>query len=918
MGVRVRYRLLGNLEVERDDGVMIPISAPKRRALLAFLLLQRGHAASREQVIDALWGDAAPDAATESLFAHMSRLRRELGNGAIESVPGGYVMPDRDRELDIEVFEREVAAGRRAVAEERWFAASTSLAAALGRWRSSALADVAVEAFAQAEISRLDELYLTALEDRVGADLELQRHRLLVPELEQLVRLHPLRERLWGQLMLALYRSERQSDALERYRDLRRILRHELGLDPSPQLQELQRQVLRQDPALVGGDAGRVVVDLPEYPTRTMGRNDEVRLITEAVRAHRLVTLVGPGGVGKTRLAVLAATALVPEYPDGTQFVDMSVVRDPWRVLERIGSKVGGGDRPVAVIGHRRFLLVLDNFEQVLPGSRAVAGLLARCPNLHVIATSRAPLRIAAEHAIEVGPLGSRDAIDLFRDRAAPLLRDRSVPDELARAIVARLDGLPLAVELAAARVGELLPPSAGGAARQELSFLASGSAHDRHHTLSQTIRWSYELLSGNARPAFRKLSVLAPGFDITAAMVVAETGMDAVAELVDHHLLRRSGDRYSMLETIREFAEAEATETEAAGASARHVRHFTALPLGARELAAQALGSDLGGADIWLQVCTANDENLRLAFERASGAGDIEAMVGLLSGTGMYLMLLGRLEEALRWGTSTLERSGELRPEQVQRVRLVTAEVARFGDRQDLALELLRAALDAAEMGGDLQRAASTSDDLAFTYASTGAHAEANALLRRARQFHRLEKSCDPRHLRHTLETEIFVLLRQGRIAEADATAKEYAGVDVSMAGWTMRNFETELAMAAVAEAAGRWAEARAGYERVVVGASGVQFRGMVADALDGLAGIEREERPDHAARLLGIADRARAESRLLVFFAPQRAILFERLRQLLGPDAFEAARRAGELVSVKDAPSAIRIERPAEGPVL
>ncbi len=909
----MRYRLLGALDVRGDDGSNVRVTSPKRRALLAILLLQRGRPIQRSALIDALWGEASPDAATESLFAHLSRLRGELAQDAITTVPGGYLMPVRDGDLDVATFERQVAAGRRAIGDGQWFAASNALEAALQLWRGPALAEFADEPYFVPEISRLDELRISALEDRIEADLELRRHRLLIPELEQLVRLHPLRERFWGQLMVALYKSGRQSDALDRYREMRRTLRAELGIEPSPDLQTVQQRILRQDTALAGMEvAGRAVVDLPEHSTRTIGRIRELELMREAVGEHRLVTLTGPGGIGKTRLAVLAAELLAAQFPDGTQFVDLSAVRDPSHVLERIGAIVGGGGRPDVVIGHRRFLLVLDNFEQVLDAARAVGSLLVRCPNLRVIVSSRAPLRIAAEHRFEVPPLAPGEANDLFVDRAG------SLPDDQIGDVVAHLDGLPLAVELAAAQAA-----SRSLSAVRELLGDRTPNGIDRpdggrQATLRDTIGWSYGLLSSDAQAAFRGLSVLAPGFDITAALVIGETGTNAINELVNHSLLRRVGDRYSMLETIRAFAEGVASESEATEARNRHVRHYAGLVVAARAMAAEATGSHLNGADLLMNACADNEENLRLAFERASATGDAAAIVRLLRGVGLYLLIQGRLEMGLRWAREALDRSDRLQPEELQAVRVIAAEFARFSGQGRVALALLELVLQEALELGDHRRAANTMDDMANTFSEMGLYDDANSLLQRARATHPLEASCDPRHLRHTLETEIFVLLRQGRVAEAEATSREYLHVTVSLAGWAMRNLETELALGAVAAAAGRTAAARTSFERVVRDASAGQFRGFIADALDGLAHIEREVRPDRAAMLLGMADRARAESRFSVYFAPQRAALIRRLEELLGADAYEEARRAGELVPVIDMAATVRLGQSAEGPVL
>ena len=417
-----------------------------------------------------------------------------------------------------------------------------------------ALAEFSAEAFARQEIALLDDLRTGALEDRIEADLALRRHAEVIPELERLIQEHPLRERLWGQVMLALYRSGRQAAALDHYRELRRTLVDELGLDPSPELQELQHRILRQDPALAAPEPGsEPAVQLPAIQTRTIGRRQEIEAARTALAEHRMLTLTGPGGVGKTRLGVLVAESLVQEHPDGTQFVDLSMVRDPERILERIGSAVGGGGRPEEAIGPRRMLLVLDNFEQVLEGAGSVAALLARCPNLRIIVTSRAPLRIGGERQLEVAPLGRSHAAALFIDRASAAVATAALPHELVEDVVARLDGLPLALELAAARTKALTLAAIRDFLADSMSFLTASprDAPDRHRTLRDTVRWSYELLGWQSQAAFRRLAVLAPAFDLDAAMIVGEAGIEELTELIDHSLLRRVQDRYAMLETI-------------------------------------------------------------------------------------------------------------------------------------------------------------------------------------------------------------------------------------------------------------------------------------------------------------------------------------------------------------------------------
>ena len=909
----MRYRLLGNLSVANDDGTPVAIPAAKRRALLAILLLQRGRPIQRDALIEALWGDEAPDAATDSLFAHVSRLRRDIGSDAIRSVPGGYVLPVRDDELDVLIVEREVAAGRRALAMGHAPAAATVLAQALARWQGPALAEFGGLEFAQPDIAQLEELRASVLEDRIEADLALQRHHDLVAELEQLVQVHPLRERMWSHLMLALYRSGRQSDALDRFRQLRRTLVADLGLDPGPELQELQRRILSQDPALSAPAVAGRVVDLPPSPTRTVGRGHEIELAREILAGNRLLTLTGPGGVGKTRLAVIVAESLLSEHPDGTQFVDLSMVREPDQVLERVGSAVGGGGRPEEAIGRRRMLLVLDNFEQVLGAAGSVAHLMASCPNLGVIVTSRAPLRIGAERQLEVPPLDTGDAVELFRDRASAVVAGQALPDDLLREIVDRLEGLPLAVELAAARTKVLALTAIRDLLVNQMSLLGGGrrDSPGRHQALRDTIGWSYELLDPATRPVLRKLSVLAPGFDVHAAIAVAEASIDALAELIDHSLVRRVGDRYALLETIRAFAEEAADEVETRAAQARHIRHFAALPTGA-PLQPGSGPADPQANDRWLDVCASNQENLRLAFSRATEAGDAEAIVELFLGVGLYWALLGTTEEVARWTRIALDSVRASGPRDVERVRMVAAEFARWSGDMRFALELLGLVLTSATERGDLDWIGRTLLFMALTHAGMGEHDESWALLNRAEETHRIEVQCGPGHREHLLGVTVKVLLRQDRVEEAESTLEAFTAAHVAGPKWRLRVIEADLLRGQVAGAAGRRDEARDLFGRVIAATAGLKFRGTLADALEGLAGVDRHERPAVAARLIGMADRVRAESRAVAFDAPWRRVLVDNLRDVLGPDAFEAARSAGQAFTIGEIATAALPDAP------
>jgi DNA-binding SARP family transcriptional activator len=341
------FRVLGRIRVAAGSSA-VELAAGKQVALLACLLIGRGEVVSRDRLIDALWGEQPPPSAVNSLQVLVHALRRLLGASRIEREGPGYRLRLAPGELDLERFERLVARGRAELGRGESAAAAASLREALGLWRGQAYEDVGYEAFAQAEVARLAELRLAALEDRVAADLALGRHRELVAELQALVAEHPSRERLCGQLMLALYRSDRQAEALDVFARARRAMRDELGLEPGPALQELQRAILEHDATLgVAPAEARAGRQLPAAATPLVGREAELAELAALLRGgSRLVTLTGAGGIGKTRLALHVGQELADAFADGVQFVDLAHLADPELVPGAIADVVGLAAQP--------------------------------------------------------------------------------------------------------------------------------------------------------------------------------------------------------------------------------------------------------------------------------------------------------------------------------------------------------------------------------------------------------------------------------------------------------------------------------------------------------------------------------------------------------------------------------------------
>jgi predicted ATPase/DNA-binding SARP family transcriptional activator len=552
----VDFRLLGPLQVS-SDGRMLELRA-KERTLLAVLLLHANETVSSERLIDELWGPRPPASAAKLLATYVWQLRKALGETIVTRSPGyaAVVAPDR---LDTTRFDALLAQAQ----TEEPAGASETLRAALALWRGPALIDVTFESSAREDVARLDDQRLSALERRIDHDLALGRHERVLAELQELVGAHPFRERYRGQLMVALYRSGRQAEALETYRDARRRFVDELGIEPGPELQRLERSILAHDqsldsPATPGGRAAvkpdprsASGTNLPRPLSSFVGRERELRdLLTNLRDGARLLTLTGPGGSGKTRLALEAARAVAPELDGDVFWVGLAPLRDPSLVLATIADTVGARDDLPDHIGEREMLLLVDNLEHVIEAAAELASLLAECPNLRLLVTSRERMRVLGELEYPVPPLLGPDAVSLFSKRA------QVEPSPEIEALCSRLDNLPLAVELAAARAKALSPAQILERLSQRLDlFQGARDADPRQRTLRATIEWSHDLLTLEERRLLARLGVFAGGCTFDAAAQVCDADLETLQALVERNLVRFSGERYRMLETIREFA---------------------------------------------------------------------------------------------------------------------------------------------------------------------------------------------------------------------------------------------------------------------------------------------------------------------------------------------------------------------------
>jgi predicted ATPase/DNA-binding SARP family transcriptional activator len=652
----MEYRLLGPLEVLDGNGHRLPLGGVRQQSVLASLLLRAERTVSLEQLVEQLW-EEPPASALRTVRVYVSRLRQELPAGAIERRAGGYaVRLDGDR-LDLRVFEQAAEEGRAALAANDCERAVQLLREALALWRGPALAGLTSEALRR-EAARLEELRLQVLEDRFEAELVCGHHRELVPELQAFVTEEPFRERPSAQLMQALYRAGRPGDALEFYREKRRLLVEELGMEPGQEMRALEQAILRADPAL-DLPRSKAQTNLPLQPTPLVGRERELREVLELLRANRLLTLTGSGGVGKTRLALRAAAELMEDFRDGVWFVSLAALRDPELVLPTVAQTLGVNE-PQMLEQHlheRQLLLVLDNFEQLLDSVPSLAELLREARNSKLLVTSRTSLRLAGEQEYPVPPLTTEAAVELFieRGRAA---QPSFTPDEHVAEICRRLDNLPLALELAAVRVKVHSPEALLARLERRLPLLTGGPRDlpERQRTLRATLDWSYGLLTVEEQELFARLAVFAGGSTMEAAEEVADADVDALQALVDKSLLGQRDDRFWMLETIREFALERLEESgQAEQLYRRHAESFLNL--------AERTDSGLRGPDSRLRLdrIAADHDNFRAALGWMLTQGDLELEVRLAASLQPYFEARGHVSEGRRWLEAGLGRADEL-----------------------------------------------------------------------------------------------------------------------------------------------------------------------------------------------------------------------------------------------------------------
>jgi predicted ATPase/DNA-binding SARP family transcriptional activator len=746
----LRIGLLGPLQVRDETGRPVHVGGRQLRVLLTLLALNAGRVVPAGSLAGEIWPDDPPGNPGNALQTLVSRLRGELRQAGIgdviESHPAGYRLAVPPEAVDVMAFEALAARGRRALAGGDAGEAARVLRDALLAWRGEPLADAAGCDFANAAAAKLTELHSSALADRLEADLALGEGASLVGELRVLLSADPLAERPRALLMRALYAAGRQAEALAAYHEGRELLADQLGVDPSAQLEQVYLGILRgpsdpspdPEPTEVRAQAPVSAVRMHSPLTSFVGRDEDVPRVLKNLRAARLVTLTGPGGVGKTRLATEASGRL-----DVTAwFIPLASVTDPaevaYAVLDTLdirepviarraaGPGAGPLDRLAAALGGRDEVMVLDNCEHVIEAAAALAGrVLAACPRMRILATSRQPLRIDGETLCPVLPLpvppassapsvplppvavASYGSVRLLRDRAVAVRPDFEL-DEANAAAVARicraLDGMPLAIELAAVWLRALTPAQLAERLDNRFALLTGGSrtALPRHRTLRAVVDWSWDLLSASERVLARRLAIFPGGATLGAAEQVCADNLlpsaavlPALSGLVDKSILGTVegtdglGPRYRMLETVRAYGLDRLAE---AGEEATVRDAFTAYYLDMAETADSRLRA--AGQGRWLRELTSEQDNLHAALRWTTARQDADAALRFVRALGWYWMLRGQPGEPEALAREVLALEPRERSARIGEARVVCALTA-AGETWDI--DAVRPALAAA-----------------------------------------------------------------------------------------------------------------------------------------------------------------------------------------------------------------------------
>lgn len=758
-------RVLGPIELFAD-GKRRPLEGRRQRALLGLLALHAGTLVTQDRLIDELWGERPPRTAAKSLQNAVVQLRGKLEHDrrspeVLVTEQGGYRLCLTEDRLDAAHFERLVAEGARLLAGQRPAEAGRVLEEALSLWRGPAYSEVAAQGVMANEAARLEELRLFAQDELLESKLQAGRHAEILAELRARIAEDPLRERRRRLLMTALYRCGRQEDALEVYRAARTDLSERLGIEPSPEFRALERAVLTQDPNLLGPmPSDAVVVGLPISPTAMIGREEQLSNLEDLLikPETRLLTLTGAGGIGKTRLAVELARRAAGRFADGVYFTDLSLLDSAALVLPAIARTLGvheAGELPLAdrvknAVRGRTMLLVLDNFEHVLEARSDLSLLLGAGAELSVLVTSRSRLRLYGEHvrsvpplplpphgeAISAADLATYDAIALFVARSRTTNATFMLTDENAPAIAElclRLEGIPLALELVAARSDAFSPNVRLQRVNEPLDLGTRGPVDvpERQQTLRGALDWSYDLLSQLEQELFARLAVFAGPFSEDAAVAICQAREPQLESLIDKSILTRiiepTGNRLRMLETIRQYAR-ERLDTQDGGdeLEQRLINYYASL--------AERAEPELTGENQaeWLDQLDSEHDNLRAALGAALERSP-EIALKMAAAIWRFWYIRSYLREGRMWLTQALERA-EKAPSLIRAKALNGAGVFATETHDVTAADrLMVASLKEFESVDDRRGIGMATGDLGLIRALEGDYVQAGQLFERA-----------------------------------------------------------------------------------------------------------------------------------------------------------------------------------------
>ena len=749
--VAVKVRILGPLEVEDELGRVVELGSPKQQALLALLVIHANQVLSTDRIIDELWGEQPPSDGARNVRVYVSRLREVLEPDRATRAPGrlivtepsGYALRIDPESIDAHRFERLVDEARGEMADHP-DSVRKEIAEALSLWRDRPLAGLAFEEFAQSEIRRLEELHLSALELGYEASIRVGEHSSTIPDLEKLVAEHPLRERLVALLMEAMAGSGRQAEALRAYRSLELRLADEIGLEPSVELRLLEERILLQqeqrsdEPSLLAPEAEETVDNLPARATSFVGREADLDEVARLLEGTRLLTLTGPGGVGKTSLAIEAGRSAAAQYSDRVRLVDFAPLGGSTGVTAAVADALNVKDEAgmplesviAAALRLEPSLLLFDNCEHVLDTvSFLVVELLQAVPELTIVCTSRRSLGVDGESVYEVAPLRlppvGADVDELRAIASSRLLSDRAVAvsphfkltiENAAdvAALCQRLDGIPLAIELAASNLRSMTTREVVESLEDRLSLGGRRHGVRRHRALRDTMQWSYDLLEETEQAVFDRLSVFAGRFSREAALAIGadRSGVPPSVELtalVDASMIVADvsgrSTKYRILPTLRDFGVFNLREDgELESVRLAHAEYLTAdakdmvLPYAQNQPTRRVEQN-------------ASVEDFRAAAEWALDAGRPELAPTLVVALNHHSISGRRLDEAADWIRRVTEFAVEGSFELWQ-LEMTAAIIDYFTGRSEAAEAAFRSlSASAAEMG----ETAASADALRF-----------------------------------------------------------------------------------------------------------------------------------------------------------------------------------------------------------